>query len=92
MMKGILFYDYQQDMKQRIEEAFTSHQSVMTRMPTGTGKPHLLAAVVSDLLARTLGKVWIVAHRRELVRQISDTITFYIPVRTLTGFQSQKRA
>jgi predicted helicase len=66
MMKGIRLYDYQQDMKQRIEEAFRSRQSMMVRMPTGTGKTYLLAAVVSDLMARTPGKGWIVAHLKWL--------------------------
>jgi len=78
MMKGIRLYDYQLDMKQRIEAAFRSHQSVMVQMPTGTGKTYLLAAVVSEYIARNQGRVWIVAHRRELVCQISDTIKRYI--------------
>lgn len=82
-MKNIQLYDYQQDMKQRIEETFQSHQSVMVQMPTGTGKTHLLAAVVSGYIAQNHGRVWIVAHRRELVRQISDTIALYIPQENL---------
>lgn len=43
-------YDYQQEMKSRIEQAFESHRSVMVQMPTGTGKTHLLTAVVSDFV------------------------------------------
>ena len=45
-MKEIKLFDYQEDMKERIEKAFESHQSVMVQMPTGTGKTILLAEVV----------------------------------------------
>ena len=47
-------------------------------MPTGTGKTHLLAAVIYDWLKETEHKsVWIVAHRRELVEQIEETVARY---------------
>lgn len=47
-------------------------------MPTGTGKTHLLAAVIYDWLKGERGKsVWIVAHRRELVEQIEETVARY---------------
>ena len=47
MKKNDLF-DYQEEMKSRIERAFSKHQSVMVQMPTGTGKTYLLAAVVKS--------------------------------------------
>lgn len=47
-------------------------------MPTGTGKTHLLAAVIYDWLKGERGKsVWIVAHRLELVEQIEETVARY---------------
>ena len=50
----------------------------MVQMPTGTGKTHLLAAVIYDHLKEEQGKcVWIVAHRRELVEQIEETVARY---------------
>ncbi|MCD8203125.1 MAG: DEAD/DEAH box helicase [Prevotella sp.] len=68
-------FDYQKEMKARIYEAFGSCLSVMCQMPTGTGKTHLLAAVVKDFMTETRnGVVWIVAHRRELVAQIEETL------------------
>lgn len=74
-MKEIRLYDYQAEMKERIDTAFQSYQSVMVQMPTGTGKTILLAEVVK----REKGKVknpyvWIVVHRRELVEQIRETL------------------
>ena len=74
-MKEIKLFDYQEDMKERIEKALCLHQSVMAQMPTGTGKTVLLASVVESFLREHSDcNVWIVAHRRELVSQIRETI------------------
>ena len=81
-------YDYQLDMMRRIDEAFKSHQSVMVQMPTGTGKTILLSEVVKNEKLRVKNPdgvkseerrvknpcVWIVVHRRELVKQIEETL------------------
>ena len=74
-MKKIKLFDYQEDMKERIEKALRLHRSVMAQMPTGTGKTVLLASVVESFLREHSNcNVWIVAHRRELVSQIRETI------------------
>ena len=74
-MKNIKLFDYQEDMKGRIEKALRLHRSVMAQMPTGTGKTVLLASVVESFLREHSNcNVWIVAHRRELVSQIRETI------------------
>ena len=74
-MKEIKLFDYQEDMKERIEKALRLHRSVMAQMPTGTGKTVLLASVVESFLRdHSNCNVWIVAHRRELVSQIRETI------------------
>ena len=71
----IKLFDYQEDMKERIEKALRLHRSVMAQMPTGTGKTVLLASVVESFLREHSNcNVWIVAHRRELVSQIRETI------------------
>ena len=81
-MKETELFDYQQEMKTQIDGAFSTHQSVMVQMPTGTGKTHLLAAVVKSEERRVKNpSVWIVAHRRELVAQIADTLArFDLPI------------
>lgn len=75
--------DYQQDMLCRLEKSWKRHRSVMVQMPTGTGKTHLMAAVIRDVLAsgpslqghrRACHGVLVVAHRRELIGQISQTL------------------
>ena len=74
-MNVIKLFDYQEDMKERIEKALRLHRSVMAQMPTGTGKTVLLASVVESFLREhSYCNVWIVAHRRELVSQIRETI------------------
>ena len=74
-MKKIELFDYQEDMKSRIEKALCLHRSVMAQMPTGTGKTYLLTAVIDSFVrANPKAKVWIVAHRRELVSQIDETV------------------
>jgi len=105
MAKAVRLHDYQTEIKTRLSEEWSTHRSVMVQMPTGTGKTHVLAAVVKDCLTPALspkregsdmpaadesgrkpicgmqschkGSVWIVAHRRELVEQIKETLLKY---------------
>ena len=74
-MNDIQLYDYQEEMRGKIDVAFKSCQSVMVQMPTGTGKTYLLASVVYGEIERSdKANVWIVVHRRELVEQIEETL------------------
>ncbi len=63
--------DYQQEMLVRLNRVWRKHRSVMVQMPTGTGKTVLLAEVIR---ASGCGVVLVVAHRRELIEQISRTL------------------
>ena len=68
-----LLRGYQEDIMLRVIEAWRKGHSVLVQMPTGTGKTHVLAALVNEQLKIKNekfegGAVWIVAHRRELVR------------------------
>ncbi|MBP3504771.1 MAG: DEAD/DEAH box helicase family protein, partial [Lachnospiraceae bacterium] len=77
-MQTISLRDYQLEMKSRLFEAWERHRSVMVQMPTGTGKTHVLAAVIRDFLQQSRQvEVWIIAHRRELVEQIEETVGRY---------------
>ena len=77
MAKIVCLHDYQEDIIQRLSEEWRTRCSVMVQMPTGTGKTHVLAAVVSSFLTDGKRTVWIVAHRRELVEQIEETVAKY---------------
>ena len=73
-------HNYQTDIKRRLAEAWRDNRSVMVQMPTGTGKTHVLAAIVNEELEKKEGGakgIWIVAHRRELVAQIEETLGRY---------------
>lgn len=67
---------YQHIIKDLIVSKWAQHQSIMVQMPTGTGKTHLLASVIYDYL-KEKRCVWVVAHRRELVEQIEETVARY---------------
>lgn len=76
--------DYQIDILSKLREAWKVYRSVMVQMPTGTGKTHVLAALVreerrgkSEESNSNKGGVWVVAHRRELVEQIEETLRRY---------------
>ena len=76
--KELSLRDYQKNIKRRVFDAWRNHACVMVQMPTGTGKTHLLASVIYDLLSTEPEQcVWIIAHRRELVEQIENTVARY---------------
>lgn len=87
-MKDIQLYDYQCQMLLRIKEELVKSsgrtlpisnsvrlgmgRSVMVQMPTGTGKTYLMAEVIKSV--KVDGGIWVIAHRKELVEQIKDTL------------------
>ncbi len=79
---GEVLRDYQREMLGRINEAWGSCRSVMVQMPTGTGKTYLMAEIIKSLeckvysleIQSTRQPVLIVAHRVELIEQISQTL------------------
>ena len=73
----IHLYPYQSEMVSRIAKSFETNRSVMVQMPTGTGKTHIIAAVTKSFIDKG-SRVWIIAHRRELVSQITDTVSRFV--------------
>jgi superfamily II DNA or RNA helicase len=78
---GYILRNYQEDIRHRVIEAWKCHSSVLVQMPTGTGKTHVLASLVTEHLKidkiEASCRVWIVAHRRELVEQIEGIVARY---------------
>ena len=89
MKYGMQLRDYQKEMLERLHHAWEKHQSVMVQMPTGTGKTVLLAKVIRNSFtpnSSSVGEkkikrvrkkspsILIVAHRIELIEQISRTL------------------
>ena len=78
MPKETILRDYQLEMLDRLHLAWEKHQSVMVQMPTGVGKTVLLAEEIRNerlrvKCSRAFG-VLVVAHRIELIDQISKTL------------------
>ena len=85
MPKRTFLRDYQLEMLERLHLAWEQHQSVMVQMPTGVGKTHLMAEAIREEFkinkfeipnssAVASGSVLVVAHRIELIDQISRTL------------------
>jgi superfamily II DNA or RNA helicase len=70
---------YQITAKEDIYKAFKIYRSVMFQMPTGTGKTRMFSSIIKDLheygaKKRKPVKILILAHREELISQISESI------------------
>lgn len=73
---------YQQDAKEKIFSAWDECNNVMFQMPTGTGKTRLFTSIISDIKAWGIlhsmdAKILIIAHRIELIEQISENLGKY---------------
>ena len=73
---------YQQEAKKNIFNAWEECDNVMFQMPTGTGKTRLFTSIISDIkawgiLTKRDPKVLIIAHRVELIEQISENLDRY---------------
>ena len=70
---------HQIEAKAKIFDAWSKYDSVMLQMPTGTGKTYLFTSLINDIIntykmAHKDIKILIVAHRTELLDQISATL------------------
>ena len=72
---------YQQKAKKEIFESWNQVDNVMFQMPTGTGKTRIFTSIIRDIkdyqLRKEPVKILIIAHRKELVEQIEESLTKY---------------
>ena len=73
---------YQQHAKEEIFSAWDEWDNVMFQMPTGTGKTRLFSSIISDIKTWSVQngedvKILIIAHRIELIDQISENLDRY---------------
>ncbi len=86
---------YQIEAKKKVFHAWDIFDSVMLQMPTGTGKTFLFASMIKDIVDfyksnKKEINILIVAHRIELLEQISSTLTKYnIPHGFIQGTKEQ---
>lgn len=65
--------DYQQTLVGGVRDAFRHHQRVLAVSPTGSGKTVVFAYITSHAAAKG-NRVFIIAHRTEIVAQISESL------------------
>lgn len=71
---------HQIEAKAEIFDAWSKYDSVMLQMPTGTGKTYLFTSLINDLVCNYKREhkeinILVVAHRTELLDQISATLS-----------------
>lgn len=86
---------HQKEAKAKIFAAWDEVDAVMLQMPTGTGKTFLFTSIIKDLITyykatRTTLNILVVAHRTELLDQISASLHKYdIPHGFIQGNREQ---
>jgi len=89
--------DYQQEAKVKIFAHWDEVDNVMYQMPTGTGKTRLFTSIIRDINLNSLRShrregILIIAHRTELIEQISESLDRYrIPHGIIAGVFKDKR-
>lgn len=73
--------DYQIIAKNNIYKKWSEINNIMFQMPTGTGKTILFTSIIKDLLSMDKSlKILVIAHRVELINQISETLSRKISI------------
>ena len=72
-----LLRPYQQESKETVFKKWNSYFDVMLQLPTGAGKTVLFTSIINDLNRVKGTKILILAHRKELIDQISEHLTKY---------------
>jgi superfamily II DNA or RNA helicase len=86
---------HQKEAKAKIFAAWDEVDAVMLQMPTGTGKTFLFTSLIKDIInhyktTRTTLNILVVAHRTELLDQISASLHKYdIPHGFIQGSREQ---
>lgn len=89
--------DYQQEAKEKIFGQWDYVDNVLYQMPTGTGKTRLFTSIIRDISLNSLRTnhregILIIAHRTELIEQISESLDRYrIPHGIIAGAFKDKR-
>lgn len=89
--------NYQQDAKERIFGQWDYVNNILYQMPTGTGKTRLFTSIIRDITLYGLYQhsrigILIIAHRTELIEQISESLNkYWIPHGIIAGSFKGKR-
>lgn len=95
--KDITLRDYQQLAKEKIFSKWNVVDNILYQMPTGTGKTRLFTSIIRDINIWGLRHnfnyhILIIAHRSELIEQISRSLDkYHIKHGVLAGTMKDKR-
>lgn len=94
--KETKLHPYQQKAKSDIFKAWDEVHHVMLQMPTGTGKTYLFSSLIHDInvwsqQTHTPNKMLVIAHRKELIDQIDNSLSvFHVAHSVLAGPKEQR--
>lgn len=66
--------DYQQEAIDKVRDAMSTHKRVLLVSPTGSGKTACFSFIARGVFQKQR-RVLIIAHRKELIRQIGEALT-----------------
>ncbi len=67
--KKVTLRPYQRDASQWVASEFETPSWLLVVLPTGTGKSVVFSEVMREFVARYTGRILLIAHRRELLKQ-----------------------
>lgn len=79
---------YQHDALASIRDSWRRHRRLLAVLPTGTGKTVLFAKTAEEM--RPQGRVFVLAHREELIRQAVDKITAWTTLSTAVEMGAER--
>lgn len=87
---------YQQNAKDEIFRSWDEVDHVMLQMPTGTGKTFLFSSIIQDITrwseaTRTPTKILVIAHRKELIDQIDESLGVFEVSHTVFRGRKEQR-
>jgi superfamily II DNA or RNA helicase len=83
---------YQSEVVARVEQLLGTTARPLTVAPTGSGKTVIAAEIINRVVGRG-GRVLVIAHRREIIRQTADKLIAagVTPGIVLAGFEKELR-
>ncbi len=84
--------DYQEELKNKLREAFKIYKKVILLAPCGAGKTVIASSIIKDSINKNKN-IWFIVHRRELQAQAEKTLEKYgIPKDKIKVFMVQTLA
>lgn len=90
-MTNYQLFDYQNELVDKARHLLLEHQGVLIQSPPGSGKSIMIAEVVKKAVEKG-GHILFIVHRKELIMQITATLTKHDVDLNHVDILSEKRA